>query len=167
MKKMLFLCVVAAGIFLVGCVKNTTLPAYTPPFSKIFSVSSLKHTQDTVNVGDTIYLDVAGTMYDTTQNIYPYISVASPGNTFTYGTSPSSLPTTKSPVKLARVIGSATNSIYGWTSTIMLVGATNVAPNTTLTVSGVFNYQLTLSTEGGGTASVTDAGQSTKTIFVQ
>ncbi|GEM_PF-1507345 len=168
MKKMLFTSLVAAGILFVGCVKNTTLPSYTPPFSKGFSVTSLSHTADTVNVGDTIYLAVAGTMSDTTQNIYPYISVASGANTFTYGTSTSSLATTKTPVKLTKVIGSATNGLYGWSSTIMLVGATNVAANTSLTITGTFNYQLTFSSQGSSTVTISDVGASkAKTVFVQ
>jgi hypothetical protein len=166
MKKMFITGLVAAGVLFAACVKNTALPSYTPPVAKNFSVTSLKHTQDTVAVGDTIYLNVAGTMADTTQNIYPYISVASTGNTFTYGTSTASLTTSKTPVKLTKVIGASTNGVYAWTSTITLIGATNVPSGTTLTITGVFNYQLSFSTEGGGNATATDAGQATKTILV-
>jgi hypothetical protein len=165
MKKYLFLSVVAVVVF--ACNKTTTLPVYTPPIAKNFSVSYFAHTQDTVNFGDTLYVDVAGTMSDTTQNIYPYITAASGSTIFSWGTPPASLSTTKSPVRLARVIGTATNGLYGWTSTIILVGATLVPDKTILTISGTFTYQLSLSTEGSNTANASDAGQATRTVYVQ
>jgi hypothetical protein len=167
MKKIILFSVFISGIFIFGCSKNNSVPPYTPPVAKNFSVTSLKHTQDTVNVGDTIYLNVAGTVYDTTQNIYPYITAGSSNNTFTYGTSPSSLIASKTPVKLTRVIGASANGVYSWTSTIILVGATLVPDKSTLTISGAFTYQLTLSSEGNGVATITDAGQTTKTIYVR
>ena len=159
----------ASGIILtiVACSKQTYLPPYTPPFSKNFSVTSFAHTKDTVNVGDTIYIAVAGTMSDTTQSIYPYITVASSNTNFYYGTPTTGLATAKTPVKLSRVIGSDSSGLYNWSSTIELVGATNVLPNTTLTITGAFNYQLNLSSEGGGTVNATDAGVLKKTVFVQ
>ena len=36
----------------------------------------MSHTKDTVNVGDTIYLNVDGTMYDTL-NVYAYLTIKS------------------------------------------------------------------------------------------
>jgi hypothetical protein len=170
-KYLLFITIVAA---VVACNKTTTLPAYTPPFSKNFSVSSLSHTADTVNVGDTIYLHVAGTIADTTKDIYPYITVVDTlaGATFTWGTSPSNLPTAgvkqssgytpPAAIKLTKVIGAATNGLYAWTSTLTLTGVTSVPHNTKLTITGLFTYQLSLSSEGSS-ASATDK----KTIYVQ
>ncbi len=169
MKKLfLFSLVIFATI--AACNKNSTVPVYTPPIAKNFSVTSLKHTSDTVNVGDTIYLNVAGTMYDsssTDRNVYPYISVATSSSTYNWGTPPTSLPTTKTPIKLSLVFDSTANNLYYWTSSLMLTGATMVAHGTTLTITGLFTYQLSLSSEGGGTSSVSDAGVKTKTIYVR
>ncbi len=39
--------------------------------------------------------------------------------------------------------------------------------NSKLTISGNFIYQLSLSSEGGGLASATDAGVVNKTVFIQ
>jgi|SRR5579871_1117751 len=167
MKKLMFLFSVTLVVILVSCSKNATQPAYTPPVAKNFSVTSLKHTQDTVNVGDTIYLNVAGTMYDSSKNVYPYITATSSSSSFSWGTPPATLPSTKTPIKLSLVFGAVANGLYGWTSTIMLTGATQVPHKTTLTITGQFTYQLSLSSEGGGTASATDAGQSTKTVYIQ
>lgn len=161
MKKILFFSILGMGILLLGCVKYSSLPAYTPPVSINFSVSSLKHTEDTVNVGDTIYLTATGTMYDTTKNIYAYLSVSSSGagvSTYTYGSA-------SSPIKLSRTIGAASNGLYSWSAIIMLPGATWVA-NTKLTITANFIYQLSLSSEQGK-LSATDAGQANKTVYVQ
>jgi len=165
MKKYLLLSAVI--IATLACNKTTTLSSYTAPFSKNFSITSLKHTQDTVNVGDTIYLSVAGTMSDSSKNVYPYITVASSGTSYLWGTAPSSFGAASSPIKLTRVFGAATNGLYPWTSTIMLTGATQVSHKTTLTITGLFTYQLSLSSQGNGSATANDAGQKTKTIFVQ
>jgi hypothetical protein len=162
MKKYLLLSAVI--VTALACNKTTTLSKYTPPFSKNFTVTSLKHTQDTVNVGDTIYLSVAGTMSDSSQNIYPYITVTTSSSAFYWGTAPSSFGATASPIKLTKVIGAATNGLYAWTSTIMLTGATLVPSKTKLTITGLFTYQLSLSSEGGGTATASDAA---KTVYVQ
>jgi hypothetical protein len=53
-----------------------------------------------------------------------------------------------------------------WTSTIKLIGFTSI-PNSKLTISGNFIYQLSLSSEGGGLASATDGGVVNKTVFIQ
>jgi len=78
MKKLFLFSMLALGILIFGCVKSTNLPAYTPPVTTNFSVSSLKHTADTVNLGDTIYLTAIGTIYDTTKNIYVYVPLVHP-----------------------------------------------------------------------------------------
>jgi hypothetical protein len=162
MKKMILYFFTALGILIFGCSKNNTLPAYTPPVSPNFTVTSLNHTQDTVNVGDTIYLNVAGTMYDTL-NVYTYLtatSSASGAPVFTYGSA-------ASPIKLSRVLTSSNVSgMNPWTSTIRLIGAT-VTHNSKLTITGNFIYQLSLSSEGGGTATAADAGIANKTVYVQ
>jgi len=122
----------------------------------------MNHTADTVNVGDTIYLNVAGTMYDTL-NVYAYVTTKSSATgspVYSYGSS-------SSPVRLNCVLGSFNVSgMNPWTSTIMLTGVTSI-PNTKLTISANFIYQLSLSTEGGGLASATDAGIANKTVYVQ
>jgi hypothetical protein len=165
MKKLFLISLLAAAALIFGCVKHNVLPTFTPAFAKNFSVSSLNHTADTVNVGDTIYLNAAGTMSDTVtgqNNIYAYfvISSSAPGApTYSYGSA-------SAPIKLTKTFSAASNGLYGWTSTIAIVGATTTA-NSKLTVTGNFIYQLSLSSEGNGTASATDAGVLNKAIFVQ
>ena len=150
-------------ISIVACNKTTTLPVYTPPVAKNFSVTSLKHTQDSVNVGDTLYLTATGVASDSSQFIYTYLSVSSTiggaGSIFYYGTA-------SSPVKLSKNYGSQTNGLYSWTSNIMLPGATLVPHKTKLTIVGNFIYQLSLSSELG-TLSATDAGMLNKTVYVR
>lgn len=162
MKKMILSFLIASVVLVFGCSKNNTVPAYTPPVAVNFTVTSLNHTADTVSVGDTIYLNVAGTMYDTL-NVYAYLTIKSSATgspVYTYGSS-------SSPIKLNRVLGSSNVSGMNlWTATIMLTGVTSVA-NTKLTISANFIYQLSLSTEGGGLASATDAGIANKTVYVQ
>ena len=163
MKKWLLFSFIASFLFFFGCTKNNILPAYTPAVPVIFSVSSLNHTVDSVNVGDTIYLNAAGTVYDTTKNIYVYMSASSTisgaSSVYNFG-SPTSL------IKVNRVIG-ATNAagLYTWTATLMLPGATLVPHKTKLTITGNFIYQLSLSSELGN-LSATDAGIKNKTVYV-
>ncbi|HSZ84912.1 MAG TPA: hypothetical protein VK787_02715 [Puia sp.] len=160
MKKLLFISMIAMSILSLSCVKYTSLPAYTPPVATNFSVSSLKHTADTVNLGDTIYLTATGTIYDTTKNIYAYLTVSSSASgvsTYTYGSA-------SSPIKLSRTIGAQTNGLYAWTSTITLVGATTVN-KAKLTITANFIYQLSFSSEQGK-LTATDAGVANKTVYV-
>lgn len=162
MKNILLFALGLAFLLDLGCTKNTVVPPYTPPVTTNFTVTSLNHTQDTVNVGDTIYLTVAGTMYDTL-NVYAYFTAksnASGSPVYSYGSS-------ASPVKLYRVLGSSNvTGMNPWTSTIRLTGITSI-PNSTLTISGNFIYQLSLSSEGGGLASGIDQGVKNKTIYIQ
>jgi len=160
MKKIILLLVVASGVLLYGCSTNNSIPPYTTPFTNNFTVTSLNHTKDTVNQGDTIYVNVAGTMTDTAlaQAIYPYITVSSGSTVYSYGTATSNLSSTKTPVKLSYTASSGSNGYYNWTGTIMLVGATWVAHKSVLTIAGSFTYELNLSSQGGGTVSASDAG---------
>ena len=162
MKKIKLLSLVLSSLIIFSCTKNTTLPAYTPPVTSNFTVASMNHTKDTVNVGDTIYLNVAGTMYDTLF-VYAYLTTKSSAT----GSPVYSTGSSSAPIKLNRVLG--TTNITGvnpWTSTIMLTGLTSIH-STKLTISANFIYQLSLSSEGGGLASATDAGVVNKTVFVQ
>ncbi len=162
MKKNYFIILTIAGILFFSCTKNTIVPAYTPPVSTNFNVTSMNHTKDTVNVGDTILMNVVGTMYDTL-NVYAYLTIkssASGSPVYSYGSS-------SSPIKLVRVLGSSNVSdMNPWTSTIKLIGFTSI-PNSKLTISANFIYQLSLSSQGGGLASATDAGVANKTVFIQ
>ena len=162
MKKIFLFSLICSGILVFSCTKNSIVPPYTPPVTANFTVTSMNHTKDTVNMGDTIYLDVVGTMYDTL-NVYAYFtakSTASGSPVYSYGSS-------SSPVKLKCVLGSKNaTGMNPWTSTIMLTGLTSIA-NSKLTISGNFIYQLSLSSEGGGLASATDAGVVNKTVFIQ
>jgi hypothetical protein len=164
MKKNLFFLLTILIVAIVACDKSVNLPAYTPPVSKNFSVGSLKHTQDTVSVGDTIYLTATGTIYNTAKSIYAYLNItlsnAGVSTAYNYGSA-------AAPVTLTPVIGEKnTSGLYAWTSTITLPGATSVPSGTKLTVSANFIYQLSLSSEQG-TLAATDAGVANKTILVQ
>jgi hypothetical protein len=160
--KNLMLFLFSAVLLSIGCTKNTTVPPYTPPVTTNFTVTTLNHTKDTVSAGDTIYLTVAGTMYDTL-NVYTYLTIKSsaPGSpVYSYGSS-------SAPVKINRMLG--TSNAMGtnpWTAIIPITGVTSI-PNTTLTISGTFIYQLSLSSEGGGMAAATDLGVKNKSIFIQ
>ena len=154
-----------AGMLIISCSKGTTLPVL-PTVNTIFSASPVHHTKDSVNVGDTVYLTATGVMSDTTQAISVYLiaTYTSSGvaGTYTYGSS-------AAPVKIVRTITGPINSAYGlypWSATIMLPGATNVGHKTTLTITGNYVYQLSLSSALGVLA-VTDAGVKNKTIYVK
>jgi hypothetical protein len=162
MKNIYLFLLAVSGIFVFSCSKNSMVPPYTPPVATNFTVTSMNHTKDTVNVGDTIYLNVVGTMYDTL-NVYAYLTIKSSATgspVYSYGSS-------SSPIKLTRVLGSSNvTDMNPWTSTIKLTGVTSIA-NSKLTISGNFIYQLSLSSEGGGLASATDGGVVNKTVFIQ
>jgi hypothetical protein len=163
MQKLFSFLTISLILFLAACDKYVTLPPYTPAISSNFLVSTLNHTMDSVNVGDTIYLTATGSMSDTTQSIYTFLTTsysASGVNTvLNYGTA-------ASPVKLTRTIGAVNGGLYTWTATILLPGATFVPHKTKLTIVGNFIYQLSLSSEQG-TLSATDAGVKNKTVYVR
>ena len=101
-------------------------------------------------------------MYDTL-NVYAYFTIKSSAT----GSPAYSTGSSSAPVKLNRVLG--TTNVSGmnpWTATVILTGLTSI-PNTKLTISANFIYQLSLSSEGGGLATATDAGVVNKTVFVQ
>jgi hypothetical protein len=157
---------IAIGVLLLfsACDKHSALPPFTSPAATNFSATSLNHTQDTVAVGDTIYLNAAGNMLDTTKNIYAYLtsSYSASGVSAVYD-----FGTVTSPVKLSRIIGAQNASgLYTWTSTIILTGATQVPSKTKLTIVANFEYQLSLSSEQGNLVEA-DAGVKNKTVFVQ
>jgi hypothetical protein len=146
-----------------SCVKKNVLPAYTPPLATNFSVTSLAHTKDTVNIGDTVYVNVAGNASDSSKSIYAYLSVSSAVNG---SSSVYSVGTASAPIKLKPTFGSPASALYPWTATIMLPGATMVPHKTKLTITGNFIYQLSLSSQQGK-LSATDAGILNKTVYVQ
>ena len=162
MKKEFLFSLVLAAMTILGCTKNTIVPPYTPPVANNFTVISMNHTKDTVKVGDTIYLNVSGTMYDTL-NVYAYLTTKSTAT----GSPVYSTGSSASPIKLNRVLGSSNPSdMNPWTATIPLTGLTSVS-GSKLTISGNFIYQLSLSSEGGGLATAADAGLINKTVYVQ
>lgn len=148
----------------IGCAKHQFLPVVTPPVAKVFTISSLNHTADTVNVGDTVWLDAAGTIYDTTKTISVYMTASytagGVATVYNYGSA-------TSPIKVTnRVIGSQSNGVYDWTATIALIGATDVPVKTKLTIAATFEYQLSLSSELPSNLTISDAGQHNKTVYV-
>lgn len=157
----LFIPITVCAVFL-GCSKGTEVPSYTPPVGNNFTVISMSHTKDTVNAGDTIYLNVSGTMYDTL-NVYAYITTKSTAT----GSPVYSTGSSSAPIKLNRILGTNNpTDVNPWTSTIVLTGLTSVH-GSKLTISANFIYQLSLSSEGGGLAAAADAGLINKTVFVQ
>ena len=160
MKKYILLTVIIAGI--IACNKTTTLPAYNAPTTANLKVTSLKHSADTVNVGDTIYLTATGSVYDTTA-VYAYFTVASSAT----GSPSYTIGSASSPILVPAIL--ATRNVAGmndWTATIPLTKLANVSKSK-LTITGTFVSQLTLSSQGSNTATLADAGQTTKTIYVQ
>jgi len=162
MKKLLLFSLMLSVAVILSCSKGTEVPTYSPPVGNNFTVTSMSHTKDTVNAGDTIYLNVSGTMYDTL-NVYAYLSTKSTAT----GSPVYSTGSSSSPIKLNRIL--ATNNptdMNAWTSVIILTGVTSVH-GSKLTISGNFIYQLSLSSEGGGLATAADAGLINKTVYVQ
>lgn len=160
MMKYLFLIIITAAI--VACNKTTTLPSYTPPVSNIFAVTSLNHTLDTVSVGDTVYLNASGLIYDTLA-VYAYFSVSSSST----GSPIYSVGSSASPIKLATALATKNpTDTNRWSAVIALPKVTGIA-SSKLTITGNFSYQLNLSTMGYKPVTVSDAGQKTKTVYVQ
>ncbi|HET6255059.1 MAG TPA: hypothetical protein VFE32_13340 [Puia sp.] len=161
--KILITLVVLITAAAAGCAKHQFLPVVTPPVSKIFTVTSLKHTADTVNIGDTVYLNAAGTIYDTSKAVYVFMTSTYTANgastVYNFGSA-------SSPVKVKYTTGAANNGVFGWTATIPLIGATEVPAKTKLTIAATFQYQLSLSSELPSSLSITDAGQTNKTVYV-
>ncbi|HLI92893.1 MAG TPA: hypothetical protein VKU83_04770 [Puia sp.] len=162
-KKIFIALVVVVTAATTGCAKHHFLPIVTPPVSRIFTVSSLNHTADTVNVGDTVYLDAAGTIYDTSKTIYVSMTASYTANgastVYNYGSA-------GSPIKVKYVTGADSAGVFDWTATIPLIGATSVPAKTKLTIAATFQYQLSLSSELPSSLSISDAGQKTKTVYV-
>ena len=162
MKKVFLFSLILSGTIILSCTKNAAVPVYTPPVTTNFTVISMNHSKDTVNAGDTIYLNVAGTMYDTL-NVYAYLTTKSSAT----GSPVYSTGSATAPIKINRVLG--TSNVSGtnpWTSIIMLTGLTSIH-NSKLTISSNFIYQLSLSSEGGGLATANDGGIINKTVYVQ
>lgn len=162
MKKAFLISLLVSVSIILSCSKNAVVPAYTPPVTTNFTVTSMNHTKDTVNAGDTIYLNVVGTMYDTLY-VYAYLTTKSTAT----GSPVYSTGSSSAPIKLNRVLGTSNvTGVNPWTSTVMLTGLTSVH-NSKLTITANFIYQLSLSSEGGGLASAADAGVINKTVYVQ
>jgi hypothetical protein len=163
-KFLLFLFVLIAGAVAISCNKSKALPVYSPSPTYVFTAGSLKHTKDTVNVGDTISLTATGTVYDTTKTISAFL-------TSTYSTGSNTYGSAASPIKVNRIIGSAaSNGLWSWTATILLPGATSVPHKTALTITSTFVYQLSLSSQLPASLTVTDAGTpgaKAKTVYVK
>lgn len=160
--KQIVLCVGAlCMILIISCTKYTTLPLYTPSPTNIFSIGTLAHTSDSLNVGDTIKLNATGHIYDTTKTISVYFTATStsPVYVFTSGTY-------ANPVKISRTIGAMdATGTYTWSSTITLPNAT-ITHKTALTIAANFVYQLTLSSQLGA-LTVADAGVKSRMVYVR
>ena len=165
-KKLLLISSVLLAAVIISCNKTTTLPAYTPAVTTNFSAKTLNHTKDSVNVGDTIYLNATGIVYDTTKNISVFFTstytASGVSSVYNYGSA-------AAPVKVNRVIGAQTNGVYAWSATIPLIAATNVPHKTALTIVGNFTYQLSFSSQQGNlsVADVSPNNSKIKTVYVK
>lgn len=163
-KFLLFLSVLIAGAVAISCNKSKALPVVFPSPTYVFTASTLNHTKDSVNVGDTVYLTATGTVYDTTKTISAYLTTTYSSGSYTYGTA-------AAPIKLTRTIGAqAASGLYAWTATILLPGATTVPHKTALTITSTFVYQLSLSSQLPASLTLTDAGTpgaKVKTVYVR
>jgi hypothetical protein len=100
MKNIFLFSLILVCLAFLGCSKGTEVPSYKPPVGNNFTVVSMRHTKDTVNAGDTVYLNVSGTMYDTL-NVYAYITTKSSAT----GSPVYSTGSASAPIKLKTVLG--------------------------------------------------------------
>ena len=156
----LFILIAIAAV--VGCAKHQFLPVPATP-SKIFTVTKLAHTADSVNVGDTLQLTATGTIADTSKAIYVFLTSTYSANGATVV---QSFGSSASPIKIKYTAVAGTGN-FAWTATIPVIGATQVPDKTKLTIAATFQYQLSLSSELPASLATTDAGQSNKTIYVR
>jgi hypothetical protein len=163
MKTFLIFSGLAILIAIAACNKSTTLPANTPPVTSNFSVKSLVHTKDTVNIGDTVYLTATGTVWDTTQKIAVYFTDS---YTASGASTVQNIYSAAAPDTLRNVVFSAgTAPLSTWTATIALPNVSQVPTKTKITITGNFIYGLSLSSEQG-TLTAADGGKN-KLIYVQ
>lgn len=161
MKRIILFLGVLSMFFIIACSKSTTLPDYTPTPATIFSIGTLTHTADSLNVGDTIRLTATGHINDTTQNISVYMTATATSPAFVLSSG-----TAAAPIKISRTIGAQdATGTYTWTSIIAFPNVT-ITHKTALTIAANFIYQLSLSTQLGA-LSVADAGIKTKTVYVR
>jgi hypothetical protein len=179
MKKVIFFSLIAGTLLIAACDKGVNLPAYTPATAVNFTVTSLNHTKDSVNVGDTLYLNAAGTVADTAafisdtaKGVHMLSAYLTSSFTGTTASEVLNFGSATSPIGVQMTFGAAnSNGLYPWTATIELIGATSVAHKTKLTIAANFIYQLSLSSQQG-TLSASDAGiagaaKPAKTIYVR
>lgn len=161
MKRIILFLGVLFMVFIIACTKSTTLPDYMATPATIFSIGTLTHMADSLNVGDTIKLAATGHINDTTQSISVYMTATSTAPVFVFSTG-----TVAAPIKISRTIGAIdATGTYTWSSTIALPNAT-ITHKTALTVTANFIYQLSLSSQLGA-LSVADAGIKNKTVYVR
>ena len=150
MKKTLAFLTITSGILLVACEKTETLPAVTP--QTIFSVSSLKHTSDSLNLGDSIFFTAAGKIFDTTNAISASLKMVS-GTTNAAGAFTSSNTVVDAyfvkPLKLVITAATGTSSLYNWTAKFGVPGPSVARKTAVLTTASFENTTLSLSTKMG------------------
>jgi hypothetical protein len=149
MKQILIVLLAASGILLAACDKTDTLPTITP--TTIFSVSSLKHTTDTLNLGDSIYFTASGKIFDTTNTITASLKMIG-GSTNATGVFTSANTVVDAyvlkPVKVVISAASGTSPLYNWTAKFGVPGP-SVARKTSVLTTASFENSLSLSSETG------------------
>lgn len=150
MKQILIVLLSVSGALLVGCDKTDTLPAVTP--TTIFSVGSLKHTVDTLNVGDSIYFRASGKIADTTNTLTAAIKMVSGSVNAATGafTSSNNVVASYFVKPVAKTISDPTtgSSLYNWTA-VFGVPAPSVAHKTSVLTTASFENSLSLSSQTG------------------
>jgi len=142
----LFILIVMAGGFIVGCSNHDTLPPYSVP--TIFNAtSSMSHNKDTVkSAGDTIVITARGGIADTsrTYGISAAVKAVDSANT--------SLIWAAEYIKSLTVtfdtVGLANSKLYRWTAVIS-VPLPAIVAKSKFKASALFTYGLNLSSQTG------------------
>ena len=150
MKQILIVLLAVSGVLLAACDKTDTLPTVTP--TTIFSASSLKHTTDSLNLGDSIYFTASGKIADTTNTISASLKMVGGSLNATTGAFTSSnIVVDAYYIKaLSKVISapSGTSPLYNWTAKFG-VPAPSVAHKSAVLTTAAFENSLSLSSETG------------------
>ena len=150
MKTILFVLLIVSDVTLVACEKTDTLPVVST--SPIFSVNSVKHTMDTVNLGDSIYFAVTGKVADTTNTFTASIKLVSGSvSTSTGAFTSSNIVVASHFIKtVVRVITSPSGNspLYNWTSVIG-IPSPGVARKTNVLTTMSIENSLSLSSQTG------------------
>ncbi len=139
-----------------SCIKHDTLINTVSKIDTIFFVNtSMTHSKDTINLGDTIFMTAKGKIADTTNSISANFKILASNNLVGAGYIS----------KLTRVITppsgtTGTSALYNWSSTMAII-CPSVARKTAVTVSAIFENSLSLSSRIGNQVATDKTGKAT------